>query len=214
MPLLNVMKKLNPQLLFILSIFILPSCTRILMKMKGYKYPHFETTEHINKVIRKYEIPQEKVIYGNTAEATIKSERLFKNSPGVSVINSDGYLNIYQQKNVKCIGPIENYLPLLCNLNPEWIDSTTYEDTLVQNFHYSDGKPFDHKELKGEKRVYISWAVYQNKELKKIKHYDQILSNLKECKYPVIWINSDYMAKEAGYNHRKKMKTTISVGKE
>ena len=193
--------------------FTFSSCTRILMKMKGYKYPHFETTEHLDKIMDKYDIPKEKVIYGNSAEATIKSERLFKNSPGVSVINADGYLNIYQQKNVKCIGPIENYLPLLCNLNPEWVDSTTYEDTLVQNFHYADGRAFDYKELKGEKRIYLSWAVYQDKELKKVRNYDQLISDLKDCKYPIIWINGDFMAKEYGYSRRKKIKTDVNVQK-
>jgi hypothetical protein len=207
------MKKLNITGLVFITVFTLSSCGRIFMRVKGLNYPHFETTEHIDKIISKYAIPKEKIIYGNSADATMKSKRLFKNSPGVSVINSDGYLNVYQQKNVKCAGPIDNYLPLLCNLKPDWIDSTTYEDTLVQNFHYADGRPFDYKQLKGEKRIYLSWAVYQNKELKKVRNFDQLVSDLKDCKYPIIWINGDFMAKEYGYNRRKKIKTDFNVQK-
>jgi hypothetical protein len=198
----------------LIFVFINSSCNKILLTLKGYKSPRFETYEHLDKTAMKYQIDTALCLYAKDTFGLKVINDFTNGLPGVAVVNKEGTINVYYPKNTSCPGPVENYLRNLCTSTPEWTITKRNESSLKGKIYYRDGRPFDPTELKDTLHIYFTWAEWQNKANKKVKEWEALVKSLKDCGYSIRWINQDILGEIYGIDRRKKIDLGVSIKKE
>jgi hypothetical protein len=196
--------KNKTQFVLLIGAFTLSSCAQILFRSEGRRLPHLETDRKINATIKKYKLPKDRLLFAHSVEGITKVEKFFKNTAEIYISDSNGYQRIYHEKNPTCPAPVDVYLQNICTNSPEWIDSSQTENNLSNALYKSDSTIFQ-AEISSFTPIYIAWTVGDHNILKKKLKWAEIISNLKDCKYEIYWINNDNLAKYYGYKRRKKI---------
>jgi len=190
------------------------SCNSIILTLKGYKSPRFETYEQLDKSAMKYQIDTALCLYAKDTIGLKIVNDFTSGLPGVAIVNKEGTINVYYPKNTSCPGPVENYLRNLCSSTPEWTITKRNESSLKGKIYYRDGRPFDPTELKDTLHVYFTWSVWQNKANKEVKEWETLVKSLKDCGYAIRWINQDILGEIYGIDRRNKIDLDMSIKKE
>jgi hypothetical protein len=162
------------------------------MRASGFKTPRYESEERISSFAKSNDLDETKIVLLNDSIEQKKTLQLFSNSPGIIIADSDWNRLDFQNKKENCSAPVENRLMNLCN-----IQSTTvyYADSNLIAFK-STGAFNKVYENYSENTHYIFflWNTAMGKNIKKIKAWENILTEHANCRYQSYWINCDYLA--------------------
>ena len=189
----------------IISILIFfTSCTKILMHASGFKTPRYESEERISSFAKSNDIDENKIVFLNDSTDQKKALKLFSNSPGIIIADSEFNRLDFENKKENCSAPVENLLMNLCNIQSNAI---YYTDSNLIAFRKS--KAFykaSHNKTSSANYIFFLWNTSMGKNIKKIKAWENILIEHANCNYQIYWINCDYMAEWYSFKPGKKIR--------
>jgi hypothetical protein len=194
-------------LIIISALFLFTSCTKILIQANGYKIPRYESEGRIISFAQSHQLDESKIIFLSDSNDQKKALKLFSNSPGIIIADSMWNRLNFQNKKENCAAPVENLLMNLCAIKS---NSVYYIDSNLINFkqRMTTVKPFSNNSA-SEYYILFLWNTSMGKNIKKIKAWENILSEHAKCSYQTFWINCDYMADWYGVKPGKKIRFDV-----
>lgn len=191
-------------IIIISGLLLFTSCTKILIHANGFKTPRYESEERIKSFAKSYQLDEGKIIFFNDSNEQKKALRLFAHSPGIIIADSSWNRLNFQSKKENCAAPVENLLMYLCDINAS---SVHYVDSDLLRFKSSEAlnKSFQNN-LAPSHYILFLWNTAMGKNIKKIKDWENILTQHAKCNYQTYWINCDYMADWYGFKPGKKIR--------
>lgn len=162
------------------------------MRTNGYKPPRYESEARIKSFITSNGIDESKVVYLKDLTENKKALRLFNNSPGIIIADSNLKRLNFQNKKENCAAPVENLLMNLCEIKS---DEVYYRDSNLIALSTMSGLSNSLKNQAGKTHyIFFLWNCTMGKNIKKIKAWENILNEHAHCNFQTFWINCDYMA--------------------
>ncbi len=162
------------------------------MHANGFKTPRYESKERIKSFAKANEIEESKIVFLKDSIELKKTLRLFSNSPGIIIADTNWHRLNFQNKKENCAAPVENLLMYLCDIHSNTIYYNDSNLTRIKSLSYFNRSSVN--EMNASYYIFFLWNVSMGKNIKKIKAWENILKEHAKCNHQIFWINCDYMA--------------------
>jgi hypothetical protein len=162
------------------------------MRANGFKTPRYESEERISLFAKSNDIDENKIVFLNDSTEQKKTLKLFSNSPGIIITDSEFNRLDFQNKKENCSAPVENLLMSLCDIQSNaiyYIDSNLIAFRKSKAFYKTS-----QNKTSSAHYIFFLWNTSMDKNIKKIKAWESILTEHANCRYQTYWINCDYLA--------------------